>query len=384
MMIFTNPAHTYLEISSELLASVNNINQKYSNPVSAWNGYLNHICLETILPWLQEEYIAEADIAFPQNALASIWEFVNGTTITIEDKRLILIPTENIDRSEFSVPLEWIDIPEWMGDYYLAVQINLEEKFLTIWGYTTHQQLKEKGIYNKSDRTYNLDSEELIEELNYLWVMRQLSPHEITQAVINPLPTLAPQQAKEIIANLVKEKNPRLIASFQDWAALLINANWRNSLYQQRINPIISEIINLSQWFNNLFETSWQSLDSLLDSQRNLAYSFRSSTVSNQNLIQRGKIIKIGSYDLVLGITIESEPENKLSIGVQLYPLKNSYLPENIQLKLLSDLEQEVQSVKSKQQDQYIQLKHFKVLSGKSFTIQIRHQETVIREKFIS
>ena len=35
----------------------------------------------------------------------------------------MLIPSEAIDDSELEVPQEWVDIPSWAADYYLAVQI---------------------------------------------------------------------------------------------------------------------------------------------------------------------------------------------------------------------------------------------------------------------
>lgn len=72
--------------------------------------------------------------------LSSIWEVVNGTAIGIGETRIVLIP-EAMDTDEYEVQAEWVDIPSWAADYYLAVQVNSEDCWLRIWGYTTHKKL---------------------------------------------------------------------------------------------------------------------------------------------------------------------------------------------------------------------------------------------------
>ncbi len=44
-------------------------------------------------------------------ALPSFWEFVNGTAITVDNLRLVLVPTLAMDEDELRVPQEWVDIP---------------------------------------------------------------------------------------------------------------------------------------------------------------------------------------------------------------------------------------------------------------------------------
>ena len=101
------------------------------------------MALNAFLPWLQEE----------SRASKIDWELVNGTAITIEDSRLLLVPSEAEDLSELRVPQEWIDIPALRADYYLAVQVNVDAGYIRIWAYTTHQQLKNNGCFDPMDRT---------------------------------------------------------------------------------------------------------------------------------------------------------------------------------------------------------------------------------------
>jgi hypothetical protein len=201
--------------------------QTSSNPASRWQNYLNQVALAVFLPWLQAEEDATAKAQIPQSEQAAIWEMVNGTAIAIQDAKLVLIPSEADDLGELRVPQEWIDLPNWAADYYLAVQVNVDAGYVRVWGYSTHQQLKQ-GIFNQSDRTYSLADDELIGDLNTLWVARALCPNEVTQAAIEPLPELSTAQADNLIERLGNPSQllPRLEVPFSTWGALLQNPQW--------------------------------------------------------------------------------------------------------------------------------------------------------------
>jgi hypothetical protein len=202
---------------------------------SRWQNYLNQVALAVFLPWLQAEEDATAKTQWQQSVQADIWEVVNGTAIAIQDAKLVLIPSEADDLGELRVPQEWIDLPSWTADYYLAVQVNVDAGYVRVWGYATHQQLKQ-GSLNHSDRTYSLTDEELIGDLNALWVARTLCPDEVTQAVIEPLAELAPSQADSLIERLGNPAQllPRLAVSFATWGALLQNPHWCRRLAATR------------------------------------------------------------------------------------------------------------------------------------------------------
>lgn len=110
--------------------------QRYSTPKEQWTAYLNQVCWETVLPWLQTEYAPNAALALDAQDL------VGGCAIAWNEKRLVLIPDHRFDTSELRIPAEWIELPSWIGDYYLAIQINLDESLIRVWGYTTHEQIK--------------------------------------------------------------------------------------------------------------------------------------------------------------------------------------------------------------------------------------------------
>ncbi|MFB2891787.1 DUF1822 family protein [Aerosakkonemataceae cyanobacterium BLCC-F50] len=236
----------WLEISTQQQNQAWENSQSFSLPSSRWNAYLNQICLTTVLPWLQEEYAPKAKV-WPNNAaLPSFWEVVNGTGIVLDNTRFVLISSEAIDRSELRVPQEWVDIPSWVADYYLAVQVNPDDRCVVIWGYAKHEQLKQ-GFYDLSDRTYSLPQENLILDLNVLWVARQLAREEITRAEVNSLTSLSLVQTESLLQRLGNSAiiEPRLAVPFELWGALLEHGGTRQQLYSRRMGlPEQQSIVN--------------------------------------------------------------------------------------------------------------------------------------------
>ncbi|MGL5833903.1 MAG: DUF1822 family protein [Waterburya sp.] len=224
---FFNSTDLVLELDQGTIDRAWLQSQTAGNSASRWQNYLNQVALAVFLPWLQAEEDATAKAQVRQAEQAGIWEVVNGTAIAIQDAKLVLIPSEADDLGELRVPQEWIDLPNWAADYYLAVQVNVDAGYVRVWGYSTHQQLKQ-GTFNPSDRTYSLADDQLIGDLNALWVARALCPDEVTQAAIEPLAELATAQADNLIERLgnPSELLPRLAVPFSTWGALLQNPQW--------------------------------------------------------------------------------------------------------------------------------------------------------------
>ena len=248
LFAFAEPGQLCLESPSPAQAWQQS--QRFSAPSCRWNAYLNQFCQGAFLPWLREEY-AQAKVWPNSTASPSFWEVVNGSAINLDDTRLILVPSETIDLSELRVPQEWIDIPSWAGDYYLAAQVEPDSGWVRIWGIATHQQLKTRGSYDASDRTYCLDGDDLIKDINVLWVARQLCPDEQTRAAIAPIPTLTTAQAENLISRLGSSDivTPRLAVPFELWGALLEHGGWRQRLYQQRLGVV--DQWSILQWLRS-------------------------------------------------------------------------------------------------------------------------------------
>ena len=255
-----DPNQFYLEIAENTLERTWQQIDTYSSVSRRWQAYLNQVALKTFLAWLQGEQSIKARVWPNQAALPFMWEVVNGTAIQFEGLRLVLLPTDSFDVSEFRVPQEWVDIPSWVADYYVAVQINPDDGYFRVVGYTTHRQLKQKGQYDASDRVYCLDENDLIGDLELLWIARQLCPEEPLRETVPTLPTLPLAQAENLLSRLGQSSVllPRLEIPFQLWGSLLEHEGWRRRLYERRMG--MAEQWSVRQWLETGISQAAQGL----------------------------------------------------------------------------------------------------------------------------
>jgi hypothetical protein len=266
-------------------------------------------------------------------------------------------------------------------------------------GYVSHQNLKKKGIYDEGDRAYYIAQQHLAEDL--------------TRMLLEPEPVLnkqiqvesASNLSKETASNLLKKLGkssvyfPRIAVSFEQWAALLANEEWRQELYERRLGQLVAAAahkqtsINLGQWFQEVFEAGWQSLDTLLNTgSGNLAFSFRQSRPSvtevRKVFVEGIKLIDLGmeleNQSVALLVGLAPETEQRVGIRVQLYPAGGqTYLPSNIKLILLSQSGATLQEYKARTQDSLIQLKRFTCPMGKCFSVKVALDDFSITEDFV-
>ncbi len=409
----TYPEQLWLKLSVELQEKAWQRSQRHSNATARCNAYLNDLCLNTFVPWLEawlEEQSAEENSTFqpscisifPESSLPSLWEFVNGSVIKLGKIRLALIPSESNDLEEFCIPQEWIDLPSWRADYYLAVQVSVDnqnESWMRLSGYVSHQNLKKKGIYDESDRAYYIAQQHLAEDLT----MMLLEPEPVLNKQIQV--ESASNLSKEIASNLLEKLGkssvyfPRIAVGFEQWAALLANEQWRQELYDRRLGQFVAAVahkqtsINLGQWFQEVFEAGWQSLDTLLNTgSGNLAFSFRQGrsavTEVRKVFVEGIKLIDLGmeleNQSVALLVGLAPETEQRVGIRVQLYPAGGqTYLPSNIKLILLSQSGATLQEYKARTQDSLIQLKRFTCPMGKCFSVKVALDDFSITEDFV-
>ncbi len=377
--LFAQSNKLWLELSETNLSQAWEQSHICSSATTRWRAYLNQLSLTCFLSYVHEELSHEVQI-WPDDPLTNLWELVEGSTLILGDKRIVLLPTEAIDEDEIRVPQEWVDIPEWVADYYLAVQVNLDEQWLNIWGYTTHQKLKEKGQYDSRDRTYSLEKPFLFQDINAFWVSQELAIEEVTQAEVIPLTPLSSVQAENIIERLgnAEVKEPRLAVPFPLWSSLIANSTWRKQLSQRRQGNVESSLLtHLSRWFDNLVETSWQTPETL-----NLAFSSRRNTTTNN--IQRANLITLGSEQVILLVGLTPEDDDRIAVSLQLVPPSDRrYLPEMVQLTLLSEAGDILQSIQSRTQDNAIRIPRFKCPKGLRFRLQITLNDHSITKDFI-
>lgn len=155
-------------------------------------------------------------------------------------------------------------------------------------------------------------------------------------------------------------------------------------LHQIRLQQATTRV-NLSQWFEHIFTESWQSVEALLATQHNLAFSFRSALRFDEADVKRAKLIDLGmqlaNQSVALLVAIAPDIDDKVAILVQLHPTNANYLPPDIKLILLSD-GSTLQYVQSRNEDNYIQLKRFRVNPSECFDIQVAFGNVIVTESF--
>lgn len=258
--------HIWLEISESDLQKAESLSQNYSNETSKNYAYMNSLVKNCFINWMKENLdLNNGQIAVN---LSETWEFVNGCAINIKNKRLILIPNNNIDTEEFTIPQEWVDIPSWAGDYYLPIQIDLEAKYLHIWGYISRQSLQAKADYDSVFRNYNIDTGYLIDDLDLLWIASEICEEK---GEIQSLPELTINLAENLIKKLSKvtRYSPRLDVDFQQWAALLNNQKWLRQLYCERLELTKPIYTSITDWLKGIYTENFLTFEEFINQKQN-------------------------------------------------------------------------------------------------------------------
>ncbi|MBD2388133.1 DUF1822 family protein [Cylindrospermum sp. FACHB-282] len=388
-LIFTEPTELLLEVMAGVRSQSWQNSQIYGTPHSRWCAYINQICLDVFLTWVKNEYVAEAAVWFSSAGIPSFWEFLNGVGICFGEQKVVLVPSEAIDHKELEVPQEWVDIPSWAADYYLAVQITNNQEWVRVWGYTTHQELKLSGNYDPVDRTYCLDARHITKDISAFFLTYQYCREAQTKKAIASLPELPQTQAENLVQRLGNPSVtfPRQSAPFAVWGALLGIEQSRQKLYQQR--QAMTQI-NLSQWLKGIFAPGWQTLEAVFElKSNNNVLGLRNYLGVQEPAIKQAKLIDLGmqleSTSIVLLIALVPDIDRQfISVRVQLHPAgQEFYLPANIKLVLRSESGEVLQEVQARSQDNFVQLLRFDVETGVTFNIQVQLYNFQITENFI-
>ena len=150
----------------------------------------------------------------------------------------------------------------------------------------------------------------------------------------------------------------------------------------------VTELVQLGQWFNNVFDEGWQTLEEIFNP---LQFSFRSSisTVTTRSgkpefEVQRAKLLHLERVDeqIILCVALKFTSSSEIQFVVRLYPANvKVLLPEDLQLIVLDKagrlvMQAEARSTKS------IILK-FTGEAGEKFGIKVALGDASITENFL-
>ena len=406
------PDQVFLEFDTTIKERVWQEIQRQSYPTDAarQNAYLNQLLVRSFLGYLNTDVLPDFDQDIPClptiwpsfSARPTVWSWVSGSAIDIGPSRLVLIPTEDIHGDDVRIPREWVELPEWMGNFYLAAQVDIESGWIQVLGYATHAQLLQQSHYAAVDETYQLSTDQLTDNLAPLWMT-----YELCQT---PRPT---GSTMEMAHSMVARANPRqpyeqwvshlaftsftlqrLTLPFGDWAKVVGTADGRRLLHTHLMNASShasstqAQIHNLRQWLKNRFDAGWHALDTLLaHADHRLAMSFRGLAPAHELTVEGVKLIdlgvQLGHQQMALIIGLFEESDQRIVVRVQLLPTQGvSYLPPSLTLRLMSQSDKVLQTLTARTNDNLMQLKRFTCKEGTQFTIQLILEGVELTETF--
>lgn len=248
---------------------------------------LNLECLQVIKTWLEKKLGMLIEYDFPYrgnlNDNQSFSELLNGFCLKVNDSKIVFIPNQNIDITSCEIPQEWVDLPNWSGDYYVPIQVDVEAKYLHLWGAITHQELKQAAKLDSLFRYYQVSIDRMTSEMDLLWTSCELAPMP-KSTNIPALAVLNKTQVQELIDQLLSNSStsfPRLTLSFSEWGAILNSPQYFNqyleSKYPQKVfvtEPLsvpvgktkIVTMLNelLKKEVNNLYQ-QWESVEDFIN-----------------------------------------------------------------------------------------------------------------------
>jgi hypothetical protein len=327
------------------------LSHESSSEALQWQTYVNALAFLGVSQWLNEKMPAPASRSDPSILTPSAANFMEGVCqFKMGEFKLCLIAVEHVLDEIVQIPQRAILTPDLAAHFYIAIEVCQEEEQIILRGFMRYNQLTDylsqtddlltpEGYYPIPLSRFDPEPNRLLSYCRYL------------DAIAIPLPSISPDNIA----------TPALVG-------------------QQPVEELRTK---LSHWLQDRVEEGWQTIDTLFSPEMSLAFSTRTSDAGTR----RGKLlnlgVKLGQQSVVVLITINPEPEEKLNVLVQLHPTGvQKFLPPDIVLNLQSKAGKPLQTVQARSQDNYIQLQPFKGTSGQRFSLEVSLAKKFVKENF--
>ncbi len=293
-----------------------------------WQSYLNALGILAWENWLNQ---GQKNLVGKKNL-----DHINEVAyLEINGFKVCLFAQEDYLKEEITLPKKFIDEPELAAHFYGIVEVLEESQTVILRGISQRQKLT---YHSQDSNHYRISVHDFNPEFNhFLADCRYLEPTAIS----------LPQNQVQVITEAISEK-----------------------------------VTKLGEWLDGIVTEGWQTVDQLLMPETQLAFATRNLAED----LQLGKLIDLGvsfgEQRVVLIITLTPAEDDKIRVLARLSPYNSEHLPTNLQLSLKSRSGKVIQSVETRQQDSYIQLKPFKSQTGKTFQLEVSRNEFAVSETF--
>jgi hypothetical protein len=358
-----------------------------------WSAYLNYLCQLTLTPWLRSLDLDLGPCWPDRQEGLTLWPAVSGFRVTLGPWTMVMVPSEAIDSDTVTIPQEWVDIPNWVADYYLAIQMWPEDQGLQLLGCFAYAQVQQ-APYQRCDRSYELTDVAPRLDLDALVVAHQsgIALPSGRPVAPSPLPPLSDAIAETLLQQ-TQHYPPalvRLMLPFEQWAGLVAENRWRQRLAQSAASPSTTPfnaaVVSLGDWLSQGLSHGWQALDDLTAwVAPTAAVALRQLPPTSGPMLRVGKRLPAtpgATAELLLVMSMQTLDDGRRAIRVQLYPLATAHW-DQLQLRLVAD-GQTLQSVTARPQDHYIQLKSFRCPPDQSFSLEVTTPTLHVHEQFLA
>ena len=332
------PESIWLE--SEDFDRAKNIIQRVSSESNQWQTYLNTLALFALEKWLKER--------MPEQSISTSEQMVENTgRLDLGEFKVRAIATDSLLNELVELPRNVLESSELTTHFYALLEVLEESEEVIFRGCLNYNQLsdyRDRVNLQPQDDFYQLPLSLFDTEPNHLlFSCRFLEPSSISLPVGTARMTTA-----------------------------------------EPVEYVRASTTKLSQWLQNVFDETWQTIEELINPEANLAYGLRNNADEE---LQRAKLIdlgmQLGEQNVALLVKIKEETQEKLAVSVQLHPTGGARsLPPNLKLILLSKAGKTLQEVESRTRDNCILLRPFKGKRGKRFQIQVSLGSLSITENF--
>jgi hypothetical protein len=148
-------------------------------------------------------------------------------------------------------------------------------------------------------------------------------------------------------------------------------------------------VVSLSQWLQNVFDASWQAVETLFEPPQELAWSFRSPSLvqspeQSAAGILRGKLLQWERADTLVALLVGVTPtvSSAMKISVAIYPAGGrTHLPQDLRLAILDEEGDAVMQAQARSTDS-MQLE-FRGEPGEQFSVQVALGDRSLTEAFV-
>lgn len=153
--------------------------------------------------------------------------------------------------------------------------------------------------------------------------------------------------------------------------------------------PSTKVTVLLSQWLQNVFDASWQAVETLFEAPQELAWRFRSPSLvqspeQSATGIVRGKLLQWERADTLVALLVGVTPtvSSAMKISVAVYPAgEQTYLPQDLRLFILDEEGDAVMQAQARSTDA-MQLE-FRGELGEQFSVKVALGDRSLTEAFV-